>query len=450
MAQLLNLKPGEGRLALSLLIVLAVNTMVYQIASVVGTADFLGTAGETGIPVLWLFDVVVIFVFASVFALLVDRVSQIWLLTWIFAGFALLYLGVEMLISIGVSGHLTSGMLYILADLQLSLFPLAFWSMANTTYSMAQARRLFPLIAAGSAIGSIVGSGAAAGSAALFAKQGTGTSQMLTLSALVLLLGVVLLRLAYRGREIRSRQSTSERPSLGDTLSVGFDMVNNVPLFKFLALAMVFSGIALAIIEYHFLFSVREYYDADSARMTTFYGFYQMAYIISTWLLQWLVTGRILKNADLRNAFPVLPIVLLLSVGGAGSLFLAVPIIFGGAGGRFVARVVFRGWDEPVRKAAQGLIPDERRGRVSTFLDSYLYSLSTLLVSVFLIALLSIPGDGVLTQQTVSAIYLSVAAVAVLVAVWAITRLRAHYDESLLNWRLSRSRRKSVLDDIEF
>jgi len=47
-------------------------------------------------------------------------------------------------------------------------------------------------------------------------------------------------------------------------------------------------------------------------------------------------------------------------------------------------------------------------------------------------------------------VYLLVGALAALGAVWAALRLRATYDVSMLNWRLARSRRRSVLDGIEF
>jgi ABC-type bacteriocin/lantibiotic exporter with double-glycine peptidase domain len=53
-------------------------------------------------------------------------------------------------------------------------------------------------------------------------------------------------------------------------------------------------------------------------------------------------------------------------------------------------------------------------------------------------------------SQTVVLIYLAVAVLVSIVAIWAGFRIRARYDESMLDWRLARARRKSVLSGIEF
>lgn len=446
---LFNVKPGEGRLVFSMLVLLAINTMVYQISSVVATADFLGTAGAIRIPVLWIVDVVIILVFAGVYSLIVDQVPRIKLMTWLFMGFALLYLAIQLMMSYGVPSVITSGLLYVLADQQLVIFPLAFWSLANDIYSMSESRRLFPLIAAGAAAGSVIGSGVAAASAAIFKEQGQHVSQLLVLGAFVFLLGLTLLHVTFRQREIRARQS-SKAVNVIESIKVGFDVISNVPLFRYMGLAMLFTGLSFAIIEYHFLFSVHELFGDDSNRITTFYGVYQMILILGTWLFQWLITGRILKDTELKNTFTALPGVLLFAVVAAGTSFLAIPGIIGAAGGRFLGRLVQRGWDEPVRKAAQGLVPDERRGRVSTFLDSYLYSVATLVVCIFLIILIQLSAAGLLSEATMITIYLVVSGIGAGAAIWSALQLRKVYDQSLLNWRLSRSRRKSVLDGIEF
>ncbi|MCG2785072.1 MAG: hypothetical protein L6461_08200, partial [Anaerolineae bacterium] len=57
---------------------------------------------------------------------------------------------------------------------------------------------------------------------------------------------------------------------------------------------------------------------------------------------------------------------------------------------------------------------------------------------------------SVISQGQIINVYLGLAIAAALVAVTAAFRLRAKYEQSLLDWRLSRSRRKSALDGIEF
>jgi len=57
---------------------------------------------------------------------------------------------------------------------------------------------------------------------------------------------------------------------------------------------------------------------------------------------------------------------------------------------------------------------------------------------------------GLITNDLFMQISLGVALVAALGAMIAGFNLRLVYDKSLLDWRLARSKRKSVLDNIEF
>jgi AAA family ATP:ADP antiporter len=444
--QFLGVRAGEWGLVLSLLVLLALNTMVLQLASVVATTGFISQVGTSQVPLLWIVDMAITLLTAGVYALVVDRTARVQLVTWLLAGFAFFYLALQMLFVFGAPDWLTYPLLYILSDQQYVVFPLAFWSLANDVYSMSESKRLFPVIAAGAALGSIAGNGLAAGSAALLTRQGQSAAQLLVLGAVVFLIGVVFVQFSFRKRQVRARQARESGADVGETLRVGFDVIKNVPLFRYLASAMLLVGLSLTIVEYHFLFTIDQEFAGDPLRFQTFYGVYQAALIVVTWLFQWLVTSRLLNKVEPRNTFVALPLMLIATIGGA----LAVPGIIGGAGARFVARLLQRGWDEPARKSVQGLVPDERRGRVSAFLDSYFYAVATIVGCLVLGALFLASSAGWLQERVVGVIYLVVAAVTAVGAVWLALRLRAAYERSLLDWRLARSRRRSVLDGIDF
>jgi ATP:ADP antiporter, AAA family len=82
-------------------------------------------------------------------------------------------------------------------------------------------------------------------------------------------------------------------------------------------------------------------------------------------------------------------------------------------------------------------------------IDRYFYDVSTIVASLVL-GLLVFIGLRTAASEIMSYIYIGLAVLASLVAIWSAFRLRAKYDESLLDWRLARSRRKSVLTGIEF
>ena len=445
--RLLNIKPGEWGLTISLLLILAVNTLVLELSDVVATAGFISNVGAQEILWLWLVDMLITLLTAGVYALVVDRTARLRLLGWLLGGFGVVYLLLAVLFFYPSPDWLRYPLLYILADQQYVIFPLAFWVLVNDVYTLAESKRLFPVIAAGATVGSILGNGLAAGSGVILQRWGLTTAPLLLLGGGVLLLGFLLLWLTFRRRAIRARQAREGQTDVRQTIQVGLDYIRNVPIFTYLAVAMLCGGLALTVIEYHFLFTVDQAMTGDPLRFQTFYGVYKTALIVTLLLVQGLISGRLLEKAGLKNSFLALPAALVVSAG----LALALPGLIGGAAARFLARLVQRAWDEPARKSLENLVPDERRGRISAFIDSYFYALSTILGCLILGLLLLISAlTSRLSPQAVTVVYLSLAGVAALGAVAGGILLRRGYDKSLLNWRLSRSRRKSVLDGLEF
>ncbi len=444
-SQLVPVKPGEWRLALALLVLLAINTLVLELSDVVATSGFVGKAGPSQLPWLWLMDMVVTLILAGGYALVVDRMARVRLVTWLLGGLALVYLVIHVMFTFGAPEWVNYLLLYIIADQQWIIFPLAFWAMANDVYSMSEAKRLFPVIGAGVAIGSIAGNGLAAGSAMLLSQRGQDASQLLIVCAIMFLVSMGLLWMTFRNRPVRARQSAETETNVRETVQVGVDFFQNVPLFRYLALTVLLSNLALTIVRYHFFFTIDHAF-ADELHFQAFYGIYNVLFVVASLLVQWLIAGRLLEKTPLKNTFMVLPVLLLVAAAGA----LAVSGLMGAAAAPFLAWVAERAWDEPARKSVQGLVPDERRGRVSTFMDTYFLAIATMMACLILSALLALPALGWLSESAVTAVYLTITGGAALGAVGMAWRLRAVYDQSLLNWRLSRSRRKSVLDGLEF
>jgi AAA family ATP:ADP antiporter len=105
--------------------------------------------------------------------------------------------------------------------------------------------------------------------------------------------------------------------------------------------------------------------------------------------------------------------------------------------------------DDSARKSFQALVPEERRGRVSTFMSNYLPALGTIVACLIAGVIVLI---GLAQNSELHIIYLIVAAIAAAFAIWAIFKMRAVYDNSMMNWRLKRRQRgtSSVLDKLDF
>jgi ATP/ADP translocase len=439
----LNVRPEERKLVYSLVFILAITTLVLELSDVIATGGFVSKVGPKNIFWLWIVDMLISLATVGMYALVVDRTERVRLVKWLTLAFAILFLGLRFVFSLGAPDWLSYPLLYILTDQLYAVFPLAFWAMVNDLYTAAEGKRLFPIITMGTALGSILGNGLAALSGWILQRSGGDPASLLPLGSLILLFGLVILEVAFAKRTVNARQSREETIDIKQTINVGADYIKNIPIFTYLAVSMLFSGVAFTVIEYHFLFSIDQAFTQDPLQFQSFYGIFKIILILSTMLVQAFISGRYLERLGLKNSFIVQPIAL--AIGSA--LAFVIPGIYGAAAARYVVRLVQQSWDEPARKSLENLIPDERRGRVSVVIDRYFYDISTILSSLVLGLLLFFIANF---SQTVVLIYLAVAVLVSIVAIWAGFRIRARYDESMLDWRLARARRKSVLSGIEF
>lgn len=443
---LFNVKPEERKLVFSLAAVLTIATLVLELSDVIATGGFVSKVGPRNIIWLWMVDMLIAIFTAGLYALAVDKMERLRLVKWLLLVFSILFLGLRFVFSLNTPDWISYPALYILTDQFYAVFPLAFWAMVNDLYSPAEAKRLYPIIIMGTAVGSILGNGLAAFAGWILQQSGGDSASLLPLASMILLFGLVLVELAFSRQVVNARQARGDTFDVKQTLKVGVDYIKNVPIFRFLAISMLLSGLAFTVIEYHFLFSVDQSVSQNPLQFQAFYGSFKIVLIISTLLVQAFVSSRLLDKLGLKGSFVIQPIVLFL---GAG-LALLMPGIYGAAIARYLVRLVQQSWDEPARKSLENLIPDERRGRVSVVIDRYFYDVSTIFASLVLGLLLFLGSLSVISQSVIYYVYLGLAAVAAFVAIFAAFRLKARYDESMLDWRLARPRRKSALDGIEF
>jgi AAA family ATP:ADP antiporter len=314
--------------------------------------------------------------------------------------------------------------------------------LANDMFDMAQAKRLFPFIASWAFIGQIAGLGLAAVAPSLVTSLGISSAELLTLNVLLFLVAYLLMT-GSLGR-VKIRPTTYRRETVRETLLEGWGFVKEVPSFRYLMLSMVGVFVALTILDFNFLFvSGADPSLSDAASFQRFYGLFYLVVTTIAFFIQSLLTSRLIEKINLKNTFIIMPLVLLGSALGV----LAGPGLVGSTLGLAVPYLTKSTVDEPAHKALQALVPEERRGRVSLFMDSYLYAGGTILGCL-------VTGIVILSTAqaaTMSFIYLLIAIGFSALAIVGIFGMRGTYDTSLLNWRLKRrTRGAKVLDGIEF
>lgn len=420
------------------------NSVILESNEVIATSGFISNIGVQHVVWVWAADMTVVMLTAALYSIVVDRTNRARLTTLMFATFGMMYVALYGLFYSGQWTWLAYPLLTIVNDQQWSLFGLLIWALANDSFSTAQAKRLFPLLAMSVMVGSVVGNAAVTVLPKVLQVPGY---TLLIFNALVMLLLFLLLSvtLAAAGstQQLLSAARANRYESGFSTIfAEGRAFIRDVPTFRYLAFAMIPLGFGLNALEFHFLSTIA---NTDVTSVQTIYGSFKIVLSLTTLVVQGLLATYLINKVGLRRIFSLLPFAQLI-----GILCVLVWPLYGIFLGNYLTRVTLVAIDEPARQMLYGLVPDERRGRVSAFMNGYLYPLGAILGCVVIGLSLLLPGVGNLQLQLGQPIYLGLGVLALLFALAMIWRLQRSYDTSLLSWRLDRRKRRSTIPTLDF
>jgi AAA family ATP:ADP antiporter len=418
--------------------------MILESNEVVATSGFLSQVGPPQILWVWALDMIIVMIASGAYSLFVDRTRRDRLAQALCVGFCVAYLCLYALFQTGTPGIITYPLLTILNDQHWLLFPMLIWSLANDMFTISEAKRLFALLGVSALLGGIAGNGITTLSARFLSSSSTGSTHLLLLNAGLLAAMALGLRLSLRRIQITARQSRAGEKVL-DTLREGIAFVQQVPSYRYLTLAMILLGIGLNVVEYQMVASAAGAYTQVTG-LETFFATVRTIRIVLMFVVQGLLSGWLLKQLEFKRIFIIMPVALLCGL----LLGMAVPTLVGAVIAQVLTRTTLEGIDEPSRRAFLGLVPDERRGRVSAFVEGYLYPLGSIVSCGMTGLFLTAAHHNLLDPVLARALYMGVGCICAIVALISIFRFRAHYDTSMLNWRLKRRQRSSVISKLEF
>ncbi len=428
-----HLQRKEVALFFALGFILFGNSMARQVSGIVAVSGFLDTSSVNSMLLVMGIDYTLVLIVGILQTLIVDRFNRIKLLSGVCLAFALVFLILRASFALGAPGWLNYAIMYLLAEQQLVLFPVIFWVLANDVFNFAQAQRVFPLIASWSFIGKLAGIGIAWALPSLFLWLGIKSEESLILNALVYFIAYLLVVAGLR--QVKVRPTVQQSEPIKETLTEGWDFVRGVGSFRYLMFAIIALAVADTIIEFRFLVVTDALFVGQTAYQQ-FYSLYRLTATLLGFIVQTFVTSRLIKGMHVKNIFLIFPLIVLLGAGGA----IASAGLWAAVAAMLTVKLIRETVDESGRKSIQALVPEERRGRVSTFIDNILPASGTILACIITGAIV---GIGLWMGRDLHLVYLSVAFLCGAVALWAILRLGKVYEASLLNWRLKRRQRMS-------
>ncbi|NUM44536.1 MAG: hypothetical protein HUU38_07495 [Anaerolineales bacterium] len=445
--RIFNVRSGELGLVLVMSLLLLGNTVARQMSGIVGISDLINTGGVNQTLLVNLINGFLILLTALLISQIVDRFNRIELLKWTSFSFAMVFLLLRVVSMFNVSVKFTAALIYLMSQQQWLVFPMFFWVLANDIFEVSQAKRLIPVIGSWSFVGKLIGIGLTL-LPALFFRLGWLSNGELTLE-MVMLANVTFYLLAFllisvQLKNIKMREASKETPSVRENLNEGWQFIREVPSFSYLLMAVIAVSACDVILEFRF-FAAAKGEIPDTIQYKEFYSWYLLIAAVVSFLIQSFVTGRLMQRIQIKNSFLIQPLIAL----GATSAMLASPGLISASISSLVLKISRNTVDEATRKAYQGFVPEERRGRVALFTDNYAPALGMILASA-LTGLVIIIGQQ-MAFNLVFYFYLGISAIASLFALWAVLRLRKVYESSFMNWRLKRRKRAvEVLKKLEF
>lgn len=434
----LNLKDGEIGLVFTLGAVIFINFAAMGIVKVVSISGFLSEVRGHYILLVWAIDMALLLLAAAFQSLIIDRFKRVNLLGGLIIAIGLVYTLISLTFSItGFPLSISYALLYLVTDQQWLIFPLIFWALVNDIYAPAQGRRLLPVIGSFAFLGTIVGLGVVQ----MDTTFHFGPFTLLLFNAAIFFVAWLLVRFYISKQTMR--QKTQPKITFGEAVSGGWEYVRAVPTFRALSVTMVATGITVTILLYD---ALAEAVVEFGANFQSFYALYSLVIAVTSFVVQF-ASGKIIEKLGIRDTFAILPGTMLL--GSVLSFF--VPGVWGSAPAQGVVRVALETVDQSTRKAYQALVPDEKRGRVSIFIDSYLPSFGTIIGSLVAFGVISWGIASEISFEVYSAINMGIAILGAITSVVAFFFMRAAYEKSLLSWKMKRrSRGSSVLDQLDF
>ncbi|MGH7544852.1 MAG: Npt1/Npt2 family nucleotide transporter, partial [Gemmatimonadota bacterium] len=308
LAPFLDLRPGEGVLALSMAALFFLVIGSYYLIKPVRNSLFVERVGADNLPFVYIGTAVVVALLISWYSRrVVDRVAPRRLIpgTYLFlAGNLVFFWWLLRYESLA-----TSAAFYIWVKIFSVLVVSQFWLTANALFEPRQAKRLFGFVGAGGILGGIAG-GTLAGATVVV----VGTENILLASAVVIVLCALLVARLHPGNpEVGAEARTGARAKSGSDGSDGESasaLVARSPHLRAIATILTLTIIVSTIVDWQMNKAVELFVPGEDAK-TAFYGRFFAVLNGASFLVQVLLTSYILRRFGIGIALLLLPVGLL-------------------------------------------------------------------------------------------------------------------------------------------
>ncbi len=384
-AQLLSIKPGEGRIASLTIGVMLLTALGASLGGTAIEALFFARFGVEYLPYMFVGLGITNMIMSFGVTALLSRIPR-----------QILYIAVPLLISILLivaRFALLTGANWLYPALWLGkealniLISLVLWGIAGLVCDTRQAKRLFPLFNAARILGQVIG-----GFITGLLVASIGTENLLLVWAGALLFAFLLSRALLARHQIAStpaRKSRRKQPTLAQEMQRGYQYVRGSKLMTWISISTIFFSMLYFSIALPFSRAATEQFPNEDS-LASFLGLFNGISTAAAFLASLLFANRLFSRVGIMACILAFPVIYFIGFGGlALAPVFAIIVTF-----RFVQMLWLSGIADPAWQAMFNVIPPEKRDQVRTFISGVPEQAGTFIAGGILIV-----GEQTLTPQ---------------------------------------------------
>jgi ATP:ADP antiporter, AAA family len=404
------------------------------LTEVVGASQMIALAGPSSLIYMYPLGGLGLIAVALLQFRFVDHRARLPMLRAVGIGYAAVFTVAIVFISLSVWQVAATGAVWLLADQLNFLVPLLVWSLAGDEFNVAEGRKIFGWIVAWTYLGQLAGLAVSAFAPLAMDPLGIPLWALLVLNPVVCVFMAVWL--PRRLRHTAAAKGTAKDENLRESLAGAWEFINGVKVWRTLLIASLITFASTMTAHLAFLSGVGTILGSDASALQVLIGSVTFGVFILCWLIQKLAARRVQDRLGIPGTLLILPIAAVLAglVLAVGSAMGSIAVLVVG-----IALVRIPRWtvDENTRRAALALVPDERRARVSFFVD-----LGPIALGLIIAGPIGLIGVVFGIAWVVPLIAAVIAAFAIRPSISVVRG----WDDSLMNWRLRRRKQNRTLD----
>ena len=429
--RLLQVHPGEGRLLIWVTAIQVVMSASSILVNNVSQTTLLKRFGAESLPLVFMGEALITFLFAGVVSLLMERYRNIRVFTGLLLFYGLAMGVIRLLIPSGAEGIYPA--LYILKSQAVGILPILYWDILNDMFTTQQSKRLYTLISAGGILGSTLGS--------LMTRNLSlwiGTDNILLIFIGGMVLAAALNELTETVTKIPTQIRVGHsRPASGknrrERIKTFAAYLKQSDLLKYLVLLLAIPNLLLPVMDFQFNILVDRHFGSESATLHFFGIFRGVSNAVMFLLL--MGSSRLITRLGVPASLLFHPANYCLAFGA----LLVQFNIFAGVYARFSTEMLKTVLNNPARAVLYNFFPEKHR------------SMIRLMLRGGVVRAADFTGSGllVLVGGTIEPRLLSLVALPFTLA-WIVTafRLKKSYPDILIRFlREDRTDFKQMADD---